>query len=263
MTADLTGRTAVVTGSTSGIGHAVAAALAAAGASVYVNGIEPLEEGRAIAARLASVYAGDVRYSAADMADPDAAVGLIEDARAAFDRVDILVNNAGIQHTAPIEEFPPEQWDRILAIMLSSSFHTIRAAMPAMKARGWGRIINISSAHGLVASANKAAYVSAKHGLIGLTKVVALENAASGITSNAICPGWVETPLIREQIERIAERDGTGLEAAKTELVRHKQPSHRFVQPEQIGALAAFLCSDAASQITGASLSIDGGWTSQ
>ena len=263
MTPDLSGRAAVITGSTSGIGHAIAAAMAAAGAGVMLNGIEPEAEGRAVAERLAKVYSSDIRYTRADMADASAAARLIEETRDAFGRVDVLVNNAGIQHTAPIEEFPPEQWDRILAVMLTSSFHTTRIAVPLMRERGWGRIINISSAHGRVASPNKSAYVSAKHGLVGLTRVVALENAGNGITSNAICPGGVETPLIRPQIEALAERDGLDIDSAKVELVRHKQPSQRFVQPEQIGAMAVFLCSDAASQITGTALSIDGGWTAQ
>lgn len=263
MNPDLDGYCAVVTGSTSGIGHAIAAALAAAGANVMLNGIEPEEQGQAVADRLAGLYSGEIRYSPADMADGEAAAGLIDEAVAAFGRVDILVNNAGIQHTAPIESFPTAKWDAILAIMLSSAFHTTRRAVPVMQEQAWGRIINISSAHGLVASANKSAYVSAKHGLIGLTRVVALENAANGITANAICPGWVETPLIRPQIEAIAERDGIDIDAAKTELVRHKQPSQRFVQPEQIGAMTVFLCSDAASQINGSTLSVDGGWTAQ
>jgi 3-hydroxybutyrate dehydrogenase len=197
------------------------------------------------------------------MRRPDEIVEMVADAAERFGSVDILVNNAGIQHTAPIEKFPVEQWDAIQSIMLSSAFHTIRAALPYMQRAGWGRIINTASVHGLVASVNKAAYVSAKHGLVGLTKVVALENADRGITCNAICPGWVETPLIRQQIEDIAERDGLMIDEAKVELVRHKQPSKQFVQPEQIGAYAVFLCSDAAAQITGASLPIDGGWTAQ
>ena len=263
MTPDLGDRTAVVTGSTSGIGHAIAAALAAAGARVMLNGIEPQEEGAAVAERLGKVYACDIRYTRADLAEPEAAARVIDEAQKAFGTVDILVNNAGIQHAAPVESFPPEKWDAILAVMLTSSFHTTRKVVPMMQERQWGRIINIASAHGRVASPNKAAYVSAKHGLVGLTRVVALENAAVGITSNAICPGWVETPLIRPQIEAIAEREQIGIDEAKTELVRHKQPSMRFVQPEQIGAMAVFLCSDAASQINGAALSIDGGWTAQ
>lgn len=263
MIPDLNGKTAVVTGATSGIGHAIAAALAANGAGVMLNGIEPEDEGRAIAGRLARAYAGEVHYARADMADPEAAAGLIETSRSVLGRVDVLVNNAGMQYTSPVEAFPPDKWDQLLAIMLDSCFHTIRSAVPLMQANGWGRIINIASAHGRVASADKCAYVSAKHGLVGLTKVVALENATREITCNAICPGWVETPLIRPQIEAIAEHGHLGIDQAKTELVRHKQPSQRFVQPEQIGAMAAFLCSDAASQITGAALSIDGGWTAQ
>lgn len=263
MTPDMNGRAAVITGSTSGIGHAIAAALAAAGARIMLNGIESQEEGQAIADRLAKAYSTEIRYIRADLTDPDASVGVVEQTRDAFGRVDVLVNNAGIQHTAPIESFPPETWDAIMSIMLTSPFHTTRTAVPMMKQQGWGRIINIASVHGQVASPYKSAYVSAKHGLVGLTRVVALENATVDITSNAICPGFVETPLIRPQVEEVAEREGITIDAAKVELVRHKQPSHRFVQPEQIGALAAFLCSDAASQITGAALSIDGGWTAQ
>lgn len=260
---DLTGKGAVVTGSTSGIGYAIAAALAEAGASVMLNGIESREEGARIAGELADTHGTAVRYSAADMSDGDAVIGLIDETVEQLGSVDIVVNNAGIQHTAPIEEFPVEKWDAIQAIMLGSAFHTMRRAIPHMRQRGWGRIINTASAHGLVASVNKAAYVSAKHGLVGLTKVVALENADQGITCNAICPGWVETPLIRRQIEDLAEREGLSIEDAKVELVRHKQPSKRFVQPEQIGSMAVYLCSDAASQITGTTLSIDGGWTAQ
>jgi len=259
----LEGRSAVVTGSTSGIGHAIAEALAGAGARVMLNGIEPQAEGDAIAARIAQQHGVDARYSPADMSDPDAVGGMIETAMSELGGVDILVNNAGIQHTDPVESFPVEKWDAIMAIMLSSAFHTMRHAVPWMQRNGWGRIINTASAHGLVASPNKAAYVSAKHGLVGLTKVVALENADRGITCNAICPGWVETPLIRKQIEDLAARENLSIEDAKVELVRHKQPSRQFVQPEQIGACAVFLCSDAASQITGTTLSVDGGWTAQ
>lgn len=259
----LNDRTAVVTGSTSGIGEAIAAAMAASGCNVVLNGIESREEGDAMATELCRLHGVDAVYSPADMRRPDEIAGMITGAAERFGSVDILVNNAGVQHTAPIEEFPVEQWDAIQSIMLGSAFHTIRTAVPYMQRSGWGRIINTASAHGLVASVNKAAYVSAKHGLVGLTKVVALENADRGITCNAICPGWVETPLIRRQIEEIAERDGLTIEDARIELVRHKQPSRQFVQPGQIGAYAVFLCSDAAAQITGASLSIDGGWTAQ
>lgn len=260
---DLNGRTAVVTGSTSGIGHAIASALADAGARVVINGIEPIEEGERVAGELARKHQTEARYSNADMSQPEQIQHLIKEAHDAFGSLDILVNNAGIQHTAPIQEFPPDKWDAIIAIMLSAAFHSIRQSLPHMQAAGWGRIINIASVHGLVASPNKAAYVSAKHGLVGLTKVVALENADRGITCNAICPGWVETPLIQQQIDDLAEREGLSIEDAKVELVRHKQPSRRFVQPEQIGALAAWLCSDAASQVTGTPLSVDGGWTAQ
>lgn len=260
---DLNGRTAVVTGSTSGIGQAIAAALADAGARVVINGIEPPQEGKRVADELARSHQVETRYSNADMSQPDQVRRLIDETVEAFGAVDILVNNAGIQHTAAAHEFPPEKWDAILALMLSAAFHAIQRALPHMQSGGWGRIINIASVHGLVASPDKAAYVSAKHGLVGLTKVVALENAARGITCNAICPGWVETPLIRQQIEDLAGREGLSIEDAKTELVRHKQPSRQFVQPEQIGALAAWLCSDAASQVTGAPLPVDGGWTAQ
>lgn len=256
-------RTAVVTGSTSGIGEAIAAALAGNGCNIVLNGVESREEGDRMAAELGRAHGIDAVYSPADMRRPDEITGMIAEAAERFGSVDILVNNAGIQHTAPIEQFPVEQWDAIQSIMLTSAFHTIRSAVPHMQRAGWGRIINTASAHGLVASVNKAAYVSAKHGLVGLTKVVALENADRGITCNAICPGWVETPLIRRQIEDIAERDGLTIDEAKIELVRHKQPSKQFVQPEQIGAYAVFLCSDAAAQITGASLPVDGGWTAQ
>ncbi len=260
---DLSEKTALVTGSTSGIGRAIAAALADAGARVTINGIEGEAEGDAIARELADAHGVAVRYSGADMTQPDQIRGMIDDAVAAWGRLDIVVNNAGIQHTAPIEDFPVAKWDAIQSIMLDSAFHTIQRAIPHMQANGWGRIINTASAHGLVASPNKAAYVAAKHGLVGLTKVVALENADSGITCNAICPGWVETPLIRNQIEAIAERDNISIDEAKVELVRHKQPSRRFVQPEQIGSMAVYLCSDAAAQITGTTMSIDGGWTAQ
>ncbi|MCS4503283.1 D-beta-hydroxybutyrate dehydrogenase [wastewater metagenome] len=256
-------KAAVVTGSTSGIGRAVAESLAGAGANVVINGIEPREEGGAIADAIASEHGVTVRYNPADMSRPEEVEALIADCVEAFGRIDVLVNNAGIQFTAPTEEFPREKWDAIIAINLSSAFHAAHAALPHMQRQGWGRIINTASAHGLVASVNKAAYVSAKHGIVGLTKVIALENADRGITCNAICPGWVETPLIQAQIQKIADEQGLSIDDAKIELVRHKQPSKQFVQPEQIGALAAFLCTDAASQITGASMPVDGGWTAQ
>ncbi len=188
---------------------------------------------------------------------------MIEAATREFGKVDILVNNAGIQHTAPIEEFPVDRWDAVIAINLSANFHTMRAVIPQMRARNWGRIINIASTHGLVASAEKAAYVAAKHGVIGLTKVAALETAETNITCNAICPGWVLTPLVEKQIRERASREKISVDQAKAELLSEKQPSHEFATPEQIGALSVFLCSDAAAQIRGAALPVDGGWTAQ
>lgn len=259
----LKGKAALVTGSTSGIGRAVAEALAAQGAAVMINGLEGADRGAAIAAQIGERHGIQAVFDGSDLSQPQAVRSLVERCAAELGSVDILVNNAGVQHTAAVQDFPAEKWDLILAVNLSAAFHAIAAALPHMQQRGWGRIINTASAHGLVASVNKAAYVSAKHGLVGLTKVVALENAERGITCNAICPGWVETPLIQAQIDRIAEEQSLSDADARVELVRHKQPSLRFVQPEQIGALAVFLCSDAASQITGTSLPVDGGWTAQ
>ncbi len=202
-------------------------------------------------------------YHPADMSKPAEIAALISETERLFGAVDILVNNAGIQHVAPVEDFPAEKWDQVLAINLSSSFHTIRAALPGMRRRAWGRIINIASAHGLVASPQKAAYVAAKHGLIGLTKVVALEAAQSAVTCNAVCPGWVLTPLVQKQIEALAAREKIPVDSAKQRLLAEKQPSLEFATPEQIGGIAVFLCSPAASQIRGASISVDGGWTAQ
>jgi len=259
----LKGRVAVVTGSTSGIGLAIARALAGKGADIVLNGFGDavaIEESRSAIAEEFGVRAAHV---AADMSRPDEAVGLVRTAQDAFDGCDILVNNAGMQHTAPIEDFPVDSWDAILALNLSQAFHTIRAAIPMMYERGWGRIVNIASVHGRVASVNKAAYVSAKHGLVGLTKVVALEAAGRGVTCNAICPGWVLTPLIQKQVDiRAAEKKLTA-EEAMVDLLAEKQPSKQFVTTEQIGGLAAFLCSPAADQITGQELGIDGGWSVQ
>ena len=259
----LKGKTALVTGSTSGIGRAIAEALAAEGANLVLNGFGDSGEIEALRGAIEAATAVEVTYSAADMSQPAEIGAMIAEAQARFGALDILVNNAGIQHVAPIEDFPAARWDAVLAINLSSNFHTIRAALPAMRRRGWGRIINVASAHGLTASPEKAAYVAAKHGVVGLTKVVALEAAGSGITCNAICPGWVLTPLVAKQIEARAEASGGSLDEAKAELLREKTPSGEFATPEQIGALAVFLCSAAAAQITGAPLPIDGGWTAQ
>ncbi len=263
MDATLKGRAAVVTGSTSGIGLGVATALARAGAKVMLNGFGEPKEIDALRRRLEQEGGETVAYHPADLSKPAQAAQLIEDAEGALGRVDILVNNAGVQHVSPIESFPPEKWDLILALNLSSSFHTIRAALPGMRRRGWGRVINIASSHGLVASVDKAAYVAAKHGLIGLTKVVALETARTAITCNAICPGWVLTPLVQAQIDALAAREKLSVEEAKARLLGEKQPSLEFATPEQIGGLALFLCTEAAAQMRGASLSIDGGWTAQ
>ena len=257
------GKVAVVTGSTSGIGLGLARALAAEGCSIMLNGFGDTGEIEALRARLEREFDIRAGYSGADLSDGGAAAGLIAEAAAALGPVDILVNNAGIQHVAPIEEFPPEKWDAVLAINLSSAFHTTRAALPAMRRAGWGHIVNIASAHGLVASPCKSAYVAAKHGLVGLTKVTGLETAGSGITCNAVCPGWVRTPLVEQQIEARAAEQGVPVDRAAADLLGDKQPSGAFVTPEQLGALTVFLCGDAAAQITGAAFSMDGGWTAQ
>jgi len=259
----LNGKVALVTGSTSGIGLGIAWALARQGASLMLNGFGDRTAIDRLRQELAGSCKIQVGYSAADMSKPAEIAAMIEQATTELGRVDILVNNAGIQHTAPIESFPADKWDAIIAINLSATFHAIRAALPQMKARNWGRIINIASAHGLVASANKVAYVAAKHGVIGLTKVVALETAASGVTCNAICPGWVLTPLVQKQVDDWAARESISGEQAKLALLSEKQPSKEFVTPDQLGGVAAFLCSDAAAQIRGASFSVDGGWTAQ
>ena len=257
------GKSALVTGSTSGIGLGIARALAAEGANVMLNGFGDAAAIEKLRHDLAAEFGVKVGFNAADISKPAEIHAMARAAATELGGVDILVNNAGIQHTAPIESFPPDRWDAVIAINLSSNFHAIQATLPEMKRRNWGRIINIASAHGLVASAQKAAYVTAKHGVVGLTKVVALETATTGITCNAICPGWVLTPLVQKQIDDRAARESIPVEKAKLDLVSEKQPSHEFVTPGQIGALAVFLCSEAAAQIRGAALSIDGGWTAQ
>ena len=259
----LAGKVALVTGSTSGIGLGIARLLAEAGASVVLNGFGDETLIEKLVAELGSKYQVKASYSAADMSKPAEIAAMVAQAERELGGVDILVNNAGIQHVAPVDEFPPERWDAVIAINLSAAFHAIRAALPHMKARNWGRIINIASTHGLVASAQKAAYVAAKHGIVGLTKVVALETATTGITCNAICPGWVLTPLVQKQIDDRAAREDLSPVAAKMKLLGEKQPSLEFATPDEIGATALFLCSPAAAQIRGIALPVDGGWTAQ
>ena len=259
----LKGKTAMVTGSTSGIGLGVAQTLAAQGANILLNGFGDVAEIEKLRTSLVSKFRVRVTYSAADMSKPDDIAGMVAQAMRDLGQVDILVNNAGVQFTAPVHEFPPDRWDAIIAINLSAAFHAIRAALPPMLGRNWGRIINIASTHGLVASIHKVAYVAAKHGILGITKVVALETATTGVTCNAICPGWVLTPLVQKQIDDIARHEKLPASAAKMKLLAEKQPSLEFATPEQIGAVAAFLCSDAAAQIRGIGLPVDGGWTAQ
>jgi 3-hydroxybutyrate dehydrogenase len=255
----LKGRTALVTGSTSGIGLGIAKALAAQGANVMLNGFGDVEGPRAEVAAL-GVRVG---YHGADMSQPAQIEAMVRACEAELGGVDILVNNAGIQHVASLEDFPAERWDAVIAINLSSAFHTMRCALPGMKSRNWGRIVNIASVHGLVASVQKSAYVAAKHGIVGLTKVGALETATTGVTVNAICPGWVLTPLVQKQVDARAERDGVDGDEAKRRLLGEKQPSLQFVTPEQLGALAVFLCSPAADQVRGVAWAMDGGWVAQ
>lgn len=259
----LNGKTAIVTGSTSGIGLGIARALAEAGCNIVLNGFGEVKAIESERAQIEKEFKVRTVFDPADLAKPAAIVQMVETATREFGRVDILVNNAGIQYTAPIEDFPAERWDAIIAINLSANFHAIRAVIPQMRARNWGRIINIASTHGLVASVEKAAYVAAKHGVLGLTKVVALETATTNITCNAICPGWVLTPLVEKQIEERASRENISIDQAKRELLSEKQPSHEFARPGQIGSLTVFLCSEAAAQIRGAALPVDGGWTAQ
>jgi 3-hydroxybutyrate dehydrogenase len=256
-------KVAIVTGSTSGIGHGIAECLAAQGADIVINGFgEPATIER-LRRDLAEQHGVQAIYSAADMTRPDEIRGMVEQATKELGRVDILVNNAGIQFTAPVQDFPDDKWEQVLSINLSAAFYATKAALPQMLERDWGRIVNIASAHGLVASPQKAAYVAAKHGLVGLTKVTALETARTGITANAICPGWVLTPLVQKQIDERAAREGIAVEQAKLELLGEKQPSLEFVTPEQLGGLTLFLCSPAADQIRGQAMVMDGGWTAQ
>jgi 3-hydroxybutyrate dehydrogenase len=259
----LYGRCALVTGSTSGIGLAIARALAAQGCQVMLNGFgDPAAIERTRSA-LEAEHRVKVRYHGADLTRPAEVAALVGATLVELGALDILVNNAGIQHTAPVEEFPPDRWDAILATNLSAAFHATRHALPAMRRRGWGRIVNTASVHGLVASVHKAAYIAAKHGLVGFTKVVALETAGSGITCNAICPGWTRTELVEPQIAARAKALGVGLVDGARDLLAEKQPSKQFVTVDQLGALVVFLCTDAAAQMTGASIPVDGGWTAQ
>ena len=256
-------KTALVTGSTSGIGLGIATRFAELGMNVILNGFGEAREIENVRKSLAAEHGVDVRYDGADMSKQADIEAMMAKALREFGVIDVLVNNAGIQHIAPVEEFPVERWNAILAINLTASFHTIRLALPAMKARGWGRIINIASAHALVASPFKSAYVAAKHGIAGLTKTVALEVAERGITMNAICPGYVWTPLVQKQIPDTAKARGLTEEQVINDVLLHAQPTKTFVQIDQVAALAAFLAGDAAASITGAILPIDGGWTAQ
>lgn len=257
----LKGKNAVVTGSTSGIGLGMAEALAAQGVNLVLNGFGDAGEIEALQAKIAKQYDVQVKFSPADMRKPDEIAAMIALADKELGGVDILINNAGVQHVAPIEEFPVEKWNDIIAINLSSAFHTTRLVVPQLKKKGWGRIINLASAHALVASPFKAAYVAAKHGIAGLTKTVALELAEAGTTVNAICPGYVNTPLVEKQIPDTMKARNMTRDQVIRDVLLHAQPTKRFVTTEEIGGMAVFLCSDAAQSITGAILSIDGGWT--
>jgi 3-hydroxybutyrate dehydrogenase len=255
----LKGKTALVTGSTSGIGLGIAKALAGQGINVVLNGFGDAQGPQAEVAALGV----KVGYHGADMSKPAEIEAMMAYAAAEFGGVDVLVNNAGIQHVANVEDFPVERWDAVIAINLSSAFHTSRHALPGMRAKNWGRIINIASAHGLVASAQKSAYVAAKHGIVGLTKAAALETATTGVTVNAICPGWVLTPLVQKQVDARAAKDGLDDAEAKRRLLAEKQPSLQFTTPEQLGELAVFLCTPAADNVRGVAWAVDGGWTAQ
>jgi 3-hydroxybutyrate dehydrogenase len=259
----LKGKTALVTGSTSGIGLGMARQLAAQGANVILNGFGDSEGPKAEVLQVGSAHGIRVGYHGADMSKPADIEAMVAYANAEFGGVDILVNNAGIQHVANVENFPVDKWDAVIAINLSSAFHTTRLVVPGMRAKNWGRIINLASAHGLVASAGKSAYVAAKHGLVGLTKAVALETATTGVTCNAICPGWVLTPLVQKQIDDRAAKGGVTAEEAQKDLLGEKQPSLQFVTPAQLGDLAVFLCSPSADNVRGVAWNMDGGWVAQ
>jgi 3-hydroxybutyrate dehydrogenase len=259
----LANKTALVTGSTSGIGLGIARCLAAEGANIIFNGFGDANEIASMQASVEQEFQIQTAYHNADMSQPEQISAMMESAKKQFGSIDILVNNAGIQYVAAIEDFPVEKWDAIIAINLTSAFHTTRLALPMMREKNWGRIINLASVHGLVASAQKSAYVAAKHGLVGFTKSTALETANSGITCNAICPGWVLTPLVQKQVDARAEKDGISNDAAKKALLAEKQPSGEFVTPEQLGALAVFMCSDAGGQVRGVAWNMDGGWVAQ
>jgi 3-hydroxybutyrate dehydrogenase len=256
-------KNAIVTGSTSGIGLGIATALAKNGMNVMLNGFGNPQMIEKIRDNLAETYGVQVVYSAADMSCSESIAAMMAQAIESFGQIDVVVNNAGIQHVAPADEFPTEKWDAIMAINLSSAFHTTKLALPEMKAQGWGRIINLASAHGLVASPYKSAYVAAKHGLVGFTKTVALETAEQGITVNAICPGYVLTPLVEKQIPDTAKARGITEDEVKRDVLLKAQPTKKFVTVEQLGEMVIFLCGDAAASITGAALPVDGGWTAQ
>jgi len=262
-TAILKGKTALVTGSTSGIGLGIARALAEQGANIVFNGFGDAQQIEKLYTDIGQEFGVGTAYHNADMSKPEQIEALMQFAAEKFGGVDVLVNNAGIQHVANVEDFPVEKWDAIIAINLTSAFHTSRLALPYMKQKNWGRIINLASTHGLVASAQKSAYVAAKHGLVGFTKSTALETATTGITVNAICPGWVLTPLVQKQVDDRAAREGTSNEQAKKNLLQEKQPSGEFVTPEELGALAVFFCSAAANQVRGVAWNMDGGWVAQ
>ena len=259
----LNGKTALVTGSTSGIGLGIAERLAAQGANIILNGFGDVEAPRASVLAAGQAHGVRVSYHGADMSKPTEIEALFAQAQQEFGGVDIVVNNAGIQHVANVENFPPEKWDAIIAINLTSAFHTMRLAIPGMRQKNWGRVINIASAHGLVASAGKSAYVAAKHGLVGLTKAAALETAQTGVTVNAICPGWVLTPLVQKQIDDRAAREGITVADAQKDLLGEKQPSLQFVTPAQLGDLAVFMCSAGADNVRGVAWNMDGGWVAQ